>query len=298
MTAQPGQRGSMLVAVLFLTALLGVFAAVAASVLSAAADASRSFAEGLRAEEAMRAAIEHVVGRTGGDLSQARGVAVVKLANAEVSVTVRDEGARIDLNRAPAALLAGLFRQAGVAADVANAYAARVVDWRDSDDKPSPNGGAERADYRAAGRIDGPRNGPFLHVAELALVLGIPSRVAATVAPYVTVASGRDKINPLIADPPVLLSIPKISEERVRDFLQRRAMPAADSASLISRLGPVQDFVSDEGGNTVRFEGRVRLGPGNERRYEVVVALLGDEQAPYRILAWDANPPDRVRALP
>jgi general secretion pathway protein K len=292
------QRGSILVVVLFLAGLLGVFAAVAASVLSGAAGASRSFAEGLRAEEAMRAAIEHIVGQTGTSVIQVRGVAVVKFVKAEVLITARDEAARIDLNRAPIELLAGIFRQAGVAADVANTYAARVIDWRDDDDTLSPNGGAERAAYRAAGRIDGPRNGPFLHVAELALVLGIPSRVAAAVAPYLTVASGSDKINPRLADPPVLLSLPKVSEERVRDFLQQRELPGGNFETLISRLGSVQDFVSDDASSAVRFEGRVRLGPNNERRYEVVVAVIGGDSEPYRVIAWDANPPDRIRALP
>lgn len=290
-------RGSMLVVVLFLAGLLGIFAAVAATVLHAAVDSSRSFAEGLRAQEAMRAAIEHVIARTGGAIQQARGTAVIAVGKAQVTVTVRDEAARIDLNHAAPQLLTGIFRQAGIAQNDAATYAARIVDWRDEDDKPQPLG-AEREAYRAAGRVDGPRNGPFLHVAELALVLGIPAKAAAAVAPYVTVASGHEQINPLLADPPVLLALPGTSEERVRKFLEQRQRQTGDFDALISALGPVQDFVSEDIGAAVRFEAQVRLGPQYIRNFEAIVRVIEGDSEPYRILAWDANPPGRVRTLP
>jgi len=292
------QRGSMLLVVLFLAGLLGVFAAVAASVMHAAAESSRTFANGLRADEAMRAAIDYVVARTGEGILKSRGTAAIDLGRTKVLLTVRDEAARIDLNKAPPELLAGIFRQVGVPPDVAAIYAARIVDWRDPDDKASANGGAEFGAYRAAGRADGPRNGPFLHVAELALVLGIPTRTAAAVAPYVTVASGRDKINPMFADPPVLMAIPGINEGRVREFVEERKLAGVQSKSLISRLGPVQSFLTEENGLAVRFEGRVELDRNDERRYEVVASVRAGDRRPYRVLAWDANPPERIRALP
>ncbi len=300
MTTSSRQRGSMLLVVLFLAGLLGVFAAVAASAMHAAAESSRTFANGLRADEAMHAAVDYIIAQTGQSIQQSRGTATIDMGRTKVVLTVRDEAARIDINRAPPELIAGIFRQVGVPGDVAASYAARIVDWRDADDKVSPNGGAELGAYRAAGRTDGPRNGPFVSVAELALVLGIPMRVAAAVSPYVTVASGRDKINPMYADPPVLMAIPGVDENRVRDFLEERKQPGAQLKSLISRLGPVQNFVTEENGMAVRFEGSVALdGGGDIRHYEVVASVgSGDSSAPYRILAWDGNPPERIRALP
>jgi general secretion pathway protein K len=291
------QRGSVLLAVLFLSGLLGIFAAVAATVMNAAADASRSFGEGIRADEAMRSTIEYIIARAGSSIQNASGAAVVGVGRTNVMVTVRDETARIDINKAPPELIAGIFQQVGVSADEAKVYAARILDWRDADDKTSPNGGAEKAAYRAAGRIDGPRNGKFLHVAELALVLGISPRAAAAVAPYVTVASGKEKINPMLADPPVLRALPGMTAERLLDFLDQRKRPGATFQSLISRLGPVQDYVSDETALAVRFEGRVQLSKASERRYEVLVSIAEGDSAPYRILAWDANPPDRQRYI-
>jgi len=293
----PRSRGSMLVVVLFLAGLLGVFAAVAATVMRAAADVSRSFAEALRAEEAFRGSIERIVAQTGSSVTSAQGTAVFVEGQTQITITVRDEASRIDLNFASVDLLAGIFRQVGVAAEDAAVYAARVVDWRDEDDKPGP-GGAERNAYRALGRVDGPHNAPFIHVAELSLVLGIPQRVAAAVAPYVTVAGGHEQINPLLADPPVLLALPGTSEQRVRDFMDQRKSSTVPFETLILRLGPVQDFVTEEKGSAARFEARVRLGANNERRFEAVVAVFEGDSEPFRIIAWDANPPERIRALP
>jgi general secretion pathway protein K len=294
---KPTNRGSMLVLVLFLAGLLSVFAAVAAMAMRAAQNSSRGFAEGLRAEEAARGAIEQAVAQSGGVVAGLSGISMATFGQTQVALTAQSESGRINLSLAPPELLAGLFKQLGVAPDQANVYAARIVDWRDEDDKVE-KGGAERAAYRSLGRVDGPRNGPFVHVAELGLVLGIPTRVAAAAAPYLTVASGQEQINPMFADPPVLMAIPGVSANGVRDFLAQRSKPGATFASLLPSLGKVEEFVSEEPGQAVRFEVRVRLALNNERRFEAVVYVLPGDKEPFRILAWDSNPPERIRALP
>lgn len=290
-------RGSMLVLVLFLAGLLSVFAAVAAMAMRAAQNSSRGFADSLRAEEAARGAIEQAVAQSGGVVAGMTGTSIVIFGQVQVVVTARNESARINLNLAPPQLLTGLFQQLGVTADQANVYAARVVDWRDDDDQVE-RGGAERAAYRGLGRVDGPRNGPFVHVAELGLVLGIPGPVAAAAAPYITVASGHEQINPMLADPPVLLAMPGTSADRVRDFLAQRAKLGATFESLVSSLGDVEEFVTEDPGQAVRLEALVRLAPNNERRFEAVVYVLPGDKEPFRILAWDAHPPQRMSALP
>ncbi len=294
---KPGNRGSMLVLVLFLAGLLSVFAAVAAMAMRAAQNSSRGFADGLRAEEAARGAIEVAVAQAAGGIARMSGTVITNFGQVQVTVMARNEAGRIDLNMAQPLFLAGLFRQLGVGADEANMYAARIVDWRDEDDKVEKNGGAERSAYRSLGRVDGPRNGPFVHVAELGLVLGIPGPIAAAAAPYLTVASGLEQINPMFADPPVLLAIPGISPDRVRNFLAERAKPGAKPQSLIASLGRVEEFATEEAGKAVRFEAQVRLAANNERRFEAVVYVVEGDSEPFRILAWDANPPQRIRTL-
>jgi len=290
-------RGSILVAVLLIAAIVSVFVAVASRSLQAGTDASRSFAESLRAEEAMRAAIEQIAALTGpaGPLRPSSTVVVLGTTAVEMSFT--DEISRIDLNNAPIELLTGIFRVVGVEANEARRYAARIVDWRDDDDQLVEEGGAEVTAYRAGGRLDGPRNGPFMHVAELALVLGVPKNVAAAVAPYVTVASGSEMVNPLLADPPVLMAIPGLKEDQVRQFLEDRVFRNMAPNDLVARLGPVEDYVTVQTSNAVRYEGRVRF-TGNARRFEAVVTVTSGDTEPYRILAWDANPPVRMRRLP
>ena len=290
-------RGSILVAVLLIAAIVSVFVAVASRSLQAGTDASRSFAESLRAEEAMRAAIEQIAALTGpaGPLRPSSTVVVLGTTAVEMSFT--DEISRIDLNNAPIELLTGIFRVVGVEANEARRYAARIIDWRDDDDQLVEEGGAEVTAYRAGGRLDGPRNGPFMHVAELALVLGVPKNVAAAVAPYVTVASGSEMVNPLLADPPVLMAIPGLKEDQVRQFLEDRVFRNMAPNDLVARLGPVEDYVTVQTSNAVRYEGRVRF-TGNARRFEAVVTVTSGDTEPYRILAWDANPPARMRRLP
>jgi general secretion pathway protein K len=292
------QRGSILLLVLLLAGLLGIFAAIAADVARSSRESSDVFADTLRADDAMLGAIEYAIGKTGSGIAHSTGTAVIQMARAKVTLNVESEAGRIDINYAPPDVIAGIFRRIGVEQAVAEAYAARIVDWRDTDDKVSPNGGAERAAYRAAGRTDGPRNGPFLHTSELALVLGIPFQAAAAVAPYVTVGSGLDKINPLYADRRVLLAIPGMNPDRVQDVLTMRQNPTVGAKALISRLGGGDRYLTAEPGAALRFKGLVTLQPRALRRYEVVVALVSGDAEPYRVLAWDAHPSARQPAMP
>ena len=68
-------------------------------------------------------------------------------------VAVRDEAARIDLNAASFELLQAFFEALGEPRAVATRLAAAVIDWRDADSLGQPAGGAEDADYAAAGLV-------------------------------------------------------------------------------------------------------------------------------------------------
>jgi type II secretory pathway component PulK len=75
------------------------------------------------------------------------------------------EGGKIDLNTAPADLLASL-------AEMTDERAAAVVDWRDDDDETTP-GGAESDYYLRRPEPHEAKNAPFETVGELRLVAGI-----------------------------------------------------------------------------------------------------------------------------
>jgi general secretion pathway protein K len=287
--ARTAERGSILISVLALAILLAFLAAIATAVVRAAHGSGRAFADDIRAEHAARAVLEKLVAENP-DPRTAVGSALV-LPGLAAEVLMSNEAGRIDLNTAPPELIAGVFRALRMEEDFAATLAARIVDFRDEDDKVSQNGGAERDAYRAQGRADGPANRPFAHVAELALVLGMPLQAAAAAAPYFTVASKQAGINPLVASDAVLMALPGVDAAHVADFLDARAAGDIPIDRLKARLNPAASkFLVDDFGAASRAQIVVRLGPRNIRRFEAIVAP-GSEKEPYRILAWQAGAP-------
>lgn len=138
----------------------------------------------------------------------------IKFGDGNLTISIVDEGGKIDLNRAPAALLQGLFRSVGLNEDQAANLADAVIDWRDADDLRRPNG-AEASEYRQAGKRDGPTNRPFQRVDELRRVLGMSSNIFHRIETAVTVHSGRRGIDVSVAPRAALLAIPGIDRAEV-----------------------------------------------------------------------------------
>lgn len=102
-------------------------------------------------------------------------------------LSLEDQGRLIDLNRTPRAAMEEAFRLLGIPDRTALALGAEIVDYRDADDVPEPNGGAELAQYRARGLAYGPRNGPFLSTDEIARLPSMTPALAARLQPALTV---------------------------------------------------------------------------------------------------------------
>lgn len=115
-----------------------------------------------------------------------------------VTLLVQDEGGRVNINLASDRLLAAFLSGLGAAPDVARRTADLIIDYRDADDVRRP-GGAEKADYGAAGRVPGPKNGPFDTAAELHQVLGIDRALVAAALPFITVHSSVPGLDPEVA---------------------------------------------------------------------------------------------------
>ena len=90
----------------------------------------------------------------------------------KVRVEVEDEGEKVNINIAKPEEIAEVLVDAGMDEDKALAIADAIVDWRDRDNTRLPNG-AEKGDYRAAGRDYSPPNRPFESIFELPLVMGV-----------------------------------------------------------------------------------------------------------------------------
>lgn len=102
-------------------------------------------------------------------------------------LSVEDQGLLIDLNRTPRPALEEAFRALGVPDRAALALGAEIVDYRDPDDSPEPNGGAELAQYQARFLPYGPRNGPFLSTDEIGRLPSMTPEIAARLQPALTV---------------------------------------------------------------------------------------------------------------
>ena len=115
-----------------------------------------------------------------------------------LELSIRDTAGLVDINVASEETLRALFQGVGLEKTKASQLAAAVLDYRDADDQTRP-GGAEIAEYRAAGLRRGPRNGPFRSIDEIGSVLSAPAPLLERLRPYLTVRSGQRGVDPRVA---------------------------------------------------------------------------------------------------
>jgi general secretion pathway protein K len=215
---------------------------------------------------------------------------------ADVAVDFRSEAARIDLNAAPKALLAGLFTTLGARAQLADAYADRIVAWRSA---PKPGTlDDETSAYRTAGLSYGPRLGPFPHTSELSLVLGLPDVMVERALPFVTVYSGQSQINLFDAAPKVIASLPGMTPATLQAVLARRDLKPQDAQDLITALGPALGMATASGSKAVRVTVQVGFENGRRMRSEVVILLREGANDPYNVLSWRDDIEDVLEDAP
>jgi general secretion pathway protein K len=146
----------------------------------------------------------------------------------DCSVQLEAAGTRLNVNGTTEEMLQRLFVGIGFVAD-ADALAAALIDWRDSDDVTRP-AGAER-DWYARARRELPRNGPLADIRELARVRGFESLSA--FEPVMTTEPGR--VSLATAPASVLIAVPGITPETADEIivLQNAGTPVTDVASLL-----------------------------------------------------------------
>jgi general secretion pathway protein K len=279
------ERGFVLVAVLWLLAALAALAAIFSAFLANSARAIAVNDNALQTEALVSAAVELTAYQLGlsGDARPARGSFHTGLNGAEMSVSFLAESARIDLNHAPKPLMAGLMSVLGATPDRANDYADRIIGWRT---QAAPgNAGGEDALYRAAGLTYGPRLGPFAHVNELGLVLGLPPALVERALPFVTVFSGLNGVDAANAPPEVIAALPGMTPLILKQFLDDRPNLGNDAQAITRALGSAGGSVSSDKSNAYRILVRLRLRNGRQTASEVVIGLAREE-TPYHVLAW------------
>jgi len=281
-----GRDGFIIVAVLWMLGALATLASIYAVYVINTATAMGVNNDRLQAEGLMTAALELTAYRltaTDPDNRPSRGDFVFRLGHAAVTVDFRSEAGRIDLNSAPKELLTGFFAGLGAKYSDAEYYADRVIAWRTSQDPDRPN--EEAAAYRSAGLPYGPRQAPFAHVGELALVLGLPPFLVERALPFVTVYSAHAEINIVAAPPEVVAAVPGMTPDRLYAVLSQIGRGPQNAEFLKALVGD-QPGVTVEAGKTARVAVRMDFDTGHRVQGEAVIVLGGEVGEPYRILSW------------
>lgn len=211
-------------------------------------------------------------------------------------LSVRSEATRIDLNGAEAKLLEGLYKAFGTGAMSPRTFASRVIDWRDSNAKPRPDG-AEKDEYFALGLQHAPRNAPFQSVGELRHVAGMTDQDIEAMRPFITVFNPDGSISPKNVDRRVLMAVPQMTSAQADTIVEAFANPDASQAELKSAIRPFNKFLTLKGSDVYRVNVEARLNTGYAKVAEAVI-MEGNNRSPYRVLYWRAIPAPPVTTTP
>jgi general secretion pathway protein K len=281
-----GERGFIIVAVLWIMMALATLAAIYATYVVRTAYAVGASDDRVTAEALFNAAIELTAYRLSVGPKEERpthGRINFRLGRATVVAEFHSESGRIDLNGAQKPLLANLFVMLGAKPDDAEQFADRIIGWRTA----APQNGApdpEADAYRVAGRNYKPRGGPFQEVGELWLVLGLPPAWVERVMPYVTVYGGA-QVNILDAAPLVLAAL-GLPPEQVNAVLAQRDVPGIDGKTIMQSLGGGQSGATVEPSRAFRLSVGIQFDNGVRSVAEIVILLADDGDEPYRVLLW------------
>ena len=288
------QRGIALITVMWMVAFLTVMAASVTVLARSDIQLARNVVGVAQARSEAEGGIYYAVTRLI-DTSNTKwigngSVYRVPVSGMKVEVTVQDEAGRIDLNVADADLLRSLFIAGGADPELADECADAVMDWRDEDQLRRTHG-AEWDDYAEAGLAYAPRNGPFLDIGELQLVLPVTQTLFRAVRPALTIYSGSRGVNPALAPSMAMLAISGSDPEVVDQYMARRQ---ARPGQLVTAGMPQvsRRFVEAVGGNVFQISSLATTESGFTASVSAVVTLqTKDPMKPFMILNWGQNPP-------
>ena len=216
-----------------------------------------------------------------------------RLADGLVRVRIEDVSGKYSLNKATVEVLSTLFVSVGVETDAADAIAAAIADWRDSNDLTHLNG-AEKRDYQNEGRNYGPTNKPFQAVEELRLVLGINYEIYQAVKHLVTVHSRNKQVDPAVASKEVLMTLPNVDEAMVDSFIEERL----NNPAGVSSEHPLFQAGNATGSGSRSRKGRVFIIHAEGRAeqdaitaVEVTIVRQSKSAAlPFSVVLWERFP--------
>jgi len=297
-----GQRGFALLVVLSALGLLALvaaaFAHVARSHIRLAASAGASARAEAMADAGVHIAIlDLVAGRGSGPGSRRLAFDSTPFlcsagGGATLAIAVQDEAGKVDLNIASPVLIRALLLGLGVRGGEAAVDA--ILDYRDQDDARRVSG-AERAEYLSAGRLYGPRNGPFLAVEDLASVLGLTQADADRLRPFVTVNSGLMGVDAGVAPRALVDALARGFQDGGGESLLDRDS-GLESGDLSVTLPPQLRAASARRAFSIRAQARLPGGATFVR--EAVIEFLTSGATAFQLRRWYRGPATIAVALP
>ncbi|MFZ1327257.1 MAG: hypothetical protein WAT67_14780 [Candidatus Contendobacter sp.] len=295
-----GQRGMVLVIVLWIITLLAVMAGSFAYSMRIETQLAASAAERARARALADAGIAYALAWQLDPEGQKQwppngDTHLWEFGGGRVRIAVTNASGLVNLNNAGPDLLKALLKGAGLEEGEAERVADAIQDWRDPDNDRMPHG-AEGPDYQAAGR-PGPKNTLFESIEELGQVLGVTPDLYARLAGLVTPFSYESAINPELAPAPILRLL-GMDEATLSSYLEARARASAEGTSAPPPTGNEASAGYFFGGRSSVYHIAVtaELASGSAAGLEAVYDVRGggfivqsaqsDGLVPSRLLSW------------
>ncbi len=297
------RRGMILLTVLWTIALLSALAMAAAVTFRGFAGVASVGRDQVQGDALLTAGLEVAAGNVAnlGDKPLTEREITIDLSTGLVRAHFSDEGGRIDVGKAPAAVLASLLHFVGASQEDAQAVAQRIVVWRRQINGQGADAGADPANGSNNGRPAGarPPNGsakkpdeqqPFADLRDLAQVPGMAPEWLAAMAPLATVF-GSETVNPLTASAGVIAALPGVNNVQLEAFLAARRSNPTDAERLIAMFGSGQSYLAAKPQRVVAVELAAALPDGYATLAHAIIVLLPQDSQPYRVLVWKPLPP-------
>lgn len=282
-----GKDGYVLISVLAVIALLSGLVAALLLLGRSATDTAGLESESLRQDTLVQSAVTlagyqlFVLKRPAADINGQQ----LRLDAGVVTLTVSSDAGKADLNGSAKELLAAAYRASGLKTLSPEAFAGRVLDWRDGDDEQAADG-AEAPAYQSLGYR--PRNGPFRSMDDLRYVLGIAPADVERLRLFLTIYNATGRVSATLAPEALVAAIPGINPETVKTLLTLRRTETAEAKKQISDLLLVQASLIDTASpSTYRVDIDARTGQRSApRRVSVVLSAGATPAAAYQVLEW------------
>ena len=292
--AGDSRRGMVLLTVLWTIALLSALAMAAAVSFRGFAGIAAVGRDRVQGDALLTAGLEVAAGTVTslGDRPLTEREAAVDLSTGSVRARFSDEGGRIDVGKAPVAVLASLLRFVGASDEQAAGVAQRIDQWRRRNVPRSANA-ATAAGNNLTEKRDA-ESPPFADVREVGQVPGMAPAWLAAMAPLTTVF-GSETVNPLTAPARVIAALPGVTKVQLEAFLAQRRSSPADAERLIAMFGSGQSYLAANPLRVVSVELAAALPDGYAAAARASIVLLPQDSQPYRVLVWRTLPPSTFR---